>query len=306
MEHGCASNVGPCGSGGAQDKTIINRIMLRFRPIAPKPVAGASRSSSSGTENKSKVLLSEKRAKRKYVRVRRNGGYKRKNSSKYSEELEKRDGLEHAVVTLQLMPEKTESAEGSVAGVSWCKSVDLDLTVDKIEIQDKPSKPPSLLTLPPENMDRSDERLDRRARTAVVESWVTAESVTDTCMEVGGLLGRTDIEKVKNLERDTCPGFISDGLNMVRWVNEAYKKMVSKSKQTEEIQPEIRVWLKLKNDELVRYPPNRPAFTCKVRLQYTTWEKKKCTKMVPCDVWRLDCGGFAWRLDMKAALSLGL
>ena len=30
---GRASNVGPCGSGGAQDKTIINRIMLRFRPI---------------------------------------------------------------------------------------------------------------------------------------------------------------------------------------------------------------------------------------------------------------------------------
>ncbi|KAF2305984.1 hypothetical protein GH714_009279 [Hevea brasiliensis] len=48
-----------------------------------------------------------------------------------------------------------------------------------------------------------------------------------------------------------------------------------------------------------------PTFTCWVRLQYT-WPKEKFSQMFPCDVWKMESGGFAWRLDVKAALSLGL
>lgn len=278
------NRLAPPARDGARDKTIVNRIMLRFRPIAPKPVAGGPASVGPVPENKSAVLLAGKRAKRKYVRVRRNSGCGRQNN-KSSEESEKKDGFEKAVVTLQLLPEKTEPAGGSIAGSSWCKNVDLDVTGENLEIPGDPER------LWKTGHVEGGETLDRR----VVESWVTVESVGDTCMDVGGL-GSTDVEKVKNLESDTCPGFISDGSGRVRWVNEAYKRMVNGNEEGE-----IMVRLRVKDSVVYSYR----AFTCGMRLQYT-WQKEKWTKMVPCDVWRLDCGGFAWRLDIKAALSLGL
>lgn len=266
-----------------RDKTIVNRIMLRFRPIAPKPVAGGSVIGGPATENKSTVLLGGKRAKRKYVRVRRNSGCRRQNNNK---------SREKAVVTLQLMPEKAEEEAGSTDLSSWCKNVDLDVTEEKQEIPENPGR---LWKTTEEDGGERSSTSDRR----VVETWVTVESVGDTCMEVGEL-GSTDVEKVKNLETDTCPGFISDGSGRVRWVNEAYKSMIV-GREKERSPEEIVVRLRVKDNVVYSYG----AFTCGVRLEYT-WHKEKWTKMVPCDVWRLECGGLAWRLDIKAALSLGL
>lgn len=273
---------GSDGSPSGGDR-ILNNIMLRFRPIAPKPVAGSSASTAGDAS-----VLQGKRTKRKYVRIRRNSGYVRKNgnNNKSSEKsAEKKDELENmAVVTLQLLPEKDapENENPSPAAESWCNNVDLDLTVEKIQILEDPEPP----------------RVAAAAK--AVESWVTVESVTGTCMGGegggGGGLGCTDVEKVKSLETDTCPGFVSDGCCRVRWVNEAFKRMVESE--------EIVVWLKVK-EEVIAWCYSHPAFTCGVRLQYT-WRNEKCTKMVPCDVWRLGCGGFAWRLDVKTALSLGL
>ncbi|XP_061338978.1 uncharacterized protein LOC133285725 [Gastrolobium bilobum] len=253
--------------------------MLRFRPILPKPTTESELSVTNQN-----VVVSKRRAKRKYVRVRRN------NNGKSSKRLGKREeqtgspAPEHAaaLVTLQLMPER-----GEVSGVSRCnRNVDLDdLTVEEIRDMENLKSPCATAVA---------------AEVGVVESWVTVESVTCTCMGEGEGLGCTDVEKVKNLETDTCPGFVSDGCYKVRWVNDAYKRMV----MGEEPWPEIVVWLKVKDSvEWCCY--SYPAFTCGVRLQYT-WRNEKCTKMVPCDVWRLDCGGFAWKLDVKAALSLGL
>ena len=110
------------------------------------------------------------------------------------------------------------------------------------------------------------------------------------------------------MEVDTCPWFISDGLNRVQWVNGAYKRMLMAGKGNDDGMlsppPEIMVWLVIKQ-ELPRFCT---AFSCKVRLQHT-WQKEKCSKMLPCDVWKMDDGdgggGFAWRLDVEAALSLG-
>ncbi|KAK4282269.1 hypothetical protein QN277_013666 [Acacia crassicarpa] len=273
----------------ARDKTVVNRIMLRFRPIAPKPVDGGSASGLTAPDNTSKVFLSAKRTKRKYVRVRRNSGYGRKdNNNRSCERSEMQDGPENAVVTLQLMPEKSDPAEGSITGSSWCKNVDLDMTVEKLEIPRYPEPARLWTTTGPVNGGRR-----------VVESWVTVESVGGTCANVRGL-GGTDVEKVNNLERDTCPGFISDGTGKVGWVNEAYRRMVSGNEEGVSAE-EVVVRLKVKDNVIYSYQ----AFTCRVRLQYT-WQKEKWTKMVPCDVWKLDCGGFAWRLDITAALSLGL
>nr|GMC97379.1 uncharacterized protein LOC109158085 [Ipomoea batatas] len=92
----------------------------------------------------------------------------------------------------------------------------------------------------------------------VVESWVMVDGMTDTWVD-GGELGYSDTEKMKNLERDSCPALISDALNRVQWVNPAYRKLTAKMQ----------------------------------------------SKTMPCDVWKMEFGGLAWRLDAKAALCLG-
>ncbi|GMJ08849.1 DIG-like 4 [Hibiscus trionum] len=299
---------------GSQDKTVnINQIMLRFRPIAPKPVTGESDSCGGQFGNKN-LLLCKPRAKRKYVRVRKNH-IKRKNRpppppppppAPPSDLDQRASNKTEKIVTLQLLPEKNK-ANGSIN--------DENSAVSEGNNQDLPS----LFNLnlnsrwinrvgPSEEPDRT-AVVSQTERKTVVESWVTVECVTDTCM-VGRELGCTDVEKMKNLEADTCPGFISGGLNKVQWVNGAYERMLTAGEGRKEwlspvSPPEIKVWLVMKED----LPKFCSAFSCKVRLQFT-WQNKCSTIMMPCDVWKMDGGGsghggFAWRLDVEAALSLG-
>lgn len=276
---------------------MINPIMLRFRPIAPKPVAGVTGSGGIQFDSK-KLLLCKPRAKRKYVRVRNNNIRRKKRSSLASDHEEASNNHEKNIVTLQLLPEKTEANIGSVSNQKGAV-----LEENNIDV-------PSLFNLNfntrwIDRMGHLEEPADRSVvrRVTVVESWVTVECVADSCMEEREL-GSRDEERMRNLETDTCPGFISDGLNRVQWVNGAYKRMMMNGKGNEEgmvSPPEIMVWLLIKQ-ELPRFCT---AFSCKVRLQFT-WAKEKCSKMLPCDVWKMDGGGgFAWRLDVEAALSLG-
>ncbi|XVE84116.1 hypothetical protein DITRI_Ditri16bG0143800 [Diplodiscus trichospermus] len=284
-------------AAGSHDKAVFNPIMLRFRPIAPKPVAGESGSGAVQFDNKN-LLLCKPRTKRKYVRVRKNNIRRKKRLSSDHEEASK---TPENIVTLQLLPEKTE-ANGSINSQSGAVLVENNRDL------------PSLFKLNFNNswidrMGRFEEpdrtiMMSQKRKVTVLESWVTVECVTDTCME-GRELGSTDAERMKNLEADTCPGFISDGLNRVQWVNVAYKRMLTAKEGNDPplSLPEVMVWLVIKQ-ELPRFCT---AFSCKVRLQFT-WRKEKCPRMLPCDVWRMDGGGnggFVWRLDVEAALSLG-
>ncbi|KAG4180339.1 hypothetical protein ERO13_A10G160100v2 [Gossypium hirsutum] len=284
---------------GSQEKTVnINPIMLRFRPIAPKPVTGESGSGGAQFGNKN-LLLCKPRAKRKYVRVRKNNTKRKKRSSSSSSpsDHEEASNKTEKAVTLQLLPEKTE-AIGSINDENG------------VVLEENNQDLPSLFNLnnscwinriaPLEEPDRK-AVMSQTERATVVESWVTVECVTETCMD-GRELGSTDVDKMKNLEADTCPGFISDGLNRVQWVNGAYKRMLMAGEGREEwLPPEITVWLVIKQE----LPTFCTAFSCKVRLQFM-WGNKCSTIMLPCDVWKMDGGGgFAWRLDVEAALSLG-
>ena len=62
---------------------------------------------------------------------------------------------------------------------------------------------------------RKVDQVDRAAEK--VESWMMVESVSVTSdmwfVKEGGL-GSTDTEKMKNLEKDPCPGLISDGVSL--------------------------------------------------------------------------------------------
>ncbi|XWS44047.1 hypothetical protein CRYUN_Cryun15aG0011400 [Craigia yunnanensis] len=289
-------------AGGVHDKTIINRVMLRFRPIAPKPANGDSASRESVPSNKILVVSSE-RAKRKYVRVCKKKNRKRRILDEAKEDNDESKGF----VTLQLMPEKADLEKSMVVERSWDADDDLDRAVgNNYHFQD----PPSLCSKLKQKVAADDVAMmglsDQTAliaspgrRMTVVESWVTAENVTDTCMVEGEMGNCTDVEKIKNLEKDTCPGFVSDGWNQVFWVNQAYKNMVGLDGVE---RAETAIGLVVKDGFI--FPHG--AFSCRVRLQYGDGKGKNCSKMIPCDVWKMRSGGFAWRLDVKAALSLGL
>ncbi|KAJ8767956.1 hypothetical protein K2173_020896 [Erythroxylum novogranatense] len=288
-----------CAAHPGQDKTIINRIMLRFRPIAPKPATGDNSSTSWNSANNSS-LLSKGRNKRKYVRVKKNNeSYKRrrrKTPPSSDREKLREDDQSKKTIALELLPVKTDLAQKP----SFARPgtvVDGTVTIDV-----KTSF--GLIKEVVEGVAVSDPK-GLAAEKRVVDTTVRVESVTDTCIDRLGLgsLGCTDVDRMKNLETDTCPCFISDFSNTVLWINEAYKDMVvgEEASASPSPPPEVRVGLVIK-EKLTSNMLWASAFTCWVRLQ----KEKSATCMVPCDVWRMEFGGFAWRLDVKAALSLAL
>ncbi|TXG54805.1 hypothetical protein EZV62_020061 [Acer yangbiense] len=296
----------------------MDRIMLRFRPIAPKPVGGGG-----GSDSKN-VLVNNKRSKRKYVRVSKNnsGGYRRKKktTTQVLNGTGSKDGTDDKMVTLQLLPERADS-EDLTRTTSRCNYVD-----DKTRELEKPATPWLNLKNDQAVFDNCMVELGVTTssdQTVAVETLVTVESVsstadTSTCNNnmdfrgIGSTGGR--LEMMMKLERDTCPAFISDGLNRVQWVNGAYKRMVmvrllEKQEQSSAAETvTVLVSLVMKDKEL-KLPS---SFTCKVSVEYR-WQQKekemmKFSKMVvvPCDVWRImEVGGFAWRLDVESALTLG-
>lgn len=281
-----------------------DRIMLRFRPIAPKPasdggggspIAGiyGSTTTSGGSSD---VSVKSGRGKRKYQKESSGGNSRRCNRKKRSITSDLGNVAATTAVTLSLLLETPD------------KPVFPDLNAFPVEKQKRNG--PLWLSfsggdggmLTPYNT------VEISRRTVVVSSCVTVERVTDAWIDGYGL-GKTDDEKRMNLVKDTCPGFISDGLGRVTWTNEAYKKMAREDIYIpqEESAPEISydnfhviVRLVMKERPMLTYP----AFTCRVKLQYTCQDRERGSVTLPCDVWRMDGGGFAWRLDVKAALCL--
>lgn len=276
--------------GATKDTTIINKMMLRFRPIAPKPVADSSGSGYTPETHKPDVV-GKRRTKRKYVRVKKNNKCKNKK-----EEKEKSDGSlvlddnHQTVVTLQLLPESSGGVKSSPENRSYPKNVNF-LVQERSIWMNK-----NILSI-----GAPDPSVEIRSP-MVVESWVMVDGITNSTLVDISALGSTDMEKMMNLERDTCPGFISDGLDSVKWVNLAYRRMIDPVEDGGE-PPEMAVRLVVKENK------SAPlllisVFACTVRIVYTR-NKVKQSRTMPCDVWKMDFGGFAWRFDAKASLSLG-
>ncbi|CAA7034956.1 unnamed protein product [Microthlaspi erraticum] len=290
------------GYGGRYGLSKADRIMLRFRPIAPKPASDSGGSSpvaakygsTTTSGGSSDASVKSGRGKRKYQKETSGGNSRRCNRRKRSETSD--DGVAAAtdVVTLSLLPETPD------------KRVFPDLNVSPVEKQPKRNGPLWLSFSGGEGgMPMPYKKAEISRRTVVVSSCVTVERVTDAWIDGYGL-GKTDDERKMNLMRDTCPGFVSDGVGRVTWTNEAYRKMAKEDIdiRMEESAPEndfhVMVRLVMKERPMLTYP----AFTCRVRLQYTCQDRERGSVTVPCDVWRMNGGGFAWRLDVKAALCL--
>jgi len=283
------------GYGGRYGLSKADRIMLRFRPIAPKPASdggsvsltGKSGSTTTTSGGSSDLSGKSGRGKRKYQKDSSGGNSRRCNKKKRDLS---GDAATATAVTLSLLPETPE------------KRVFPDLNAFPVEKQ-KRNGPLWLSFTGGSEMLTPYKTAEISRRTVVVSSCVTVERVTDAWTDGYGL-GKM------NLVEDTCPGFISDGVGRVTWTNEAYKKMAREDINIpmEEGVPEdisydnfhVNVRLVMKERPMLTYP----AFTCRVRLQYTCQDRERGSVTVPCDVWRMDGGGSAWRLDVKAALCL--
>ncbi|KAG2264229.1 hypothetical protein Bca4012_078671 [Brassica carinata] len=270
-------------AGKVQDKVSLDSLMLRYRPIAPKPTTGQPCGTGDNNNNNNSY---GKRPKRKYVRVSKNN----KTTCRGKSRSDVSDGREQTgVVTLQLMPEKSDPS-------------------DDYTPLDQDSLDPSLKTIiGVETLETSTWATFNGGGTAEVETWVTVESVTGVYdgSSTSHAVECTDVEMMDNLGKDTCPAFVSDASNRVVWVNEAYRRNVSGEDWSSSLSlPDVMVWLVAEESTVAMYC-NYLAFTCRVRMQYT-WQETKHTKTVPCDVWKMEFGGFAWRLDTTAALTLWL
>ncbi|KAG5049970.1 hypothetical protein AAZX31_04G176500 [Glycine max] len=243
----------------------MDKIMLRFRPIAPKPLpaAAAALSDASSSESTGSAKRKDNTASKRCSR----GIRRRRNAP---------PPPPSPAVTLPLLP-----------GSPGPKKITSEL---------KNKNVPVWLSFENNFENRggaASEKLDPcwySQATAAAGSVVTVECVMDTWQQQDeGLgLGSGDEERKVKLKEDTCPGFISDGYGRVTWTNEAYRETVGAG----------GVWLAMK----VAVPYPYRGFTCRVRVRYACGIERT----VPCDVWRMDSGGFAWRLDVKAALSLSL
>lgn len=279
-------------AGGGTNKTIINPIMLRFRPIAPKPDTGTSGSGETQPDKK-KDLDTKARRKRKYVRGKRNNRCKTKKPENGNEAVDR---------TVSMPPVCSTVGSDSNRGVPVIRKFPVWLNFDgKLDQKS--------ITIDHSASDRSDLTAVIPLSVRTAESCVTVECVTtmDAFHSHGGgvWLGKTDVERMKNLEVDTCPAFVSDGSYSVQWINQSYREMVAEEEEEgeggERSPPETAVKLVVKEGLPVGYP----AFACRVRVEYYTWRKSKRSRTMPCDVWKMDYGGFAWRLDVQTALSLG-
>lgn len=255
----------------------VGRIMLKYRPIAPKPAAMAP-AAPAATDLKS--APSSARLKRKTPVATAPGTRPGKR------------GRKPKIINATLQPqteEREEKCSSSSSSTTTTTSGDsllvtLPLMPVSPELKPVPSASPANGTVAAVVVPTP---------VRPVGSWVTVEGLTD--------IWREEVPAMPGFASDEAPALVSDGWGRVTWANAAYKNLVTGGGQEGE---EVRVGLVTRG--LVPAWGTCGGFTCRVRVRYACRKKGKVSLAAPCDVWRVDGGGYAWRLDVKAALSLSI
>lgn len=282
----------------------MGRIMLKYRPIAPKPLAAGT---APGVALE--PIQAHGRPKKREGARRKDGGGKRGRKSWKVKAVDPSDAScpcgTAPVVTLPLMPVTPERKEEAKAMGSPTWSITA-------------ASPFFWPVLPVAGVVVS----PRPVRAAVVS--VTIENVTEVWSM--GFCGNTTTDYVLRqwLEAGDCPAFFSKAADRVTWTNAAFRRMVvgggsssespsssssySSTSWSEAVsQPEASVEEDVRVVLVTRglVPSDRcRAFTCMTNVSYACGRQGKVSLAVPCDVWRLEEGSLVWRLDVKAALRL--
>ncbi|KAK4803601.1 hypothetical protein SAY86_003418 [Trapa natans] len=312
------------------DQATVDRLMLlKFRPIAPKPVEAIKRGANPGGSHTSEP---ERLAEGKVKLPKSRCFGSRKNNTK-------RSWAKRSPAPLSRRKKEDESPED-------------DRKKKRVPVEESVVKGPLSSSAPLLSLHGSKDQpiygphhqqpsQSKRYLPTMVEdtgvSWPRVVAVVEpvmvdyqTCSDPRGL-GGTAMEIMKNLELDTSPGFVSDASDKIRWVNRAFTRMVTAmggriSRMPPSFPQAVATVLVVKKEEDLPRQLRSFSGLVKVRLQQEHHGScgedgrlllpgilKSCSGwrqqvVVPCDVWRLEggaVGGFAWRLDLKAALTLG-
>ncbi|XP_020595508.1 uncharacterized protein LOC110035595 [Phalaenopsis equestris] len=285
----------------------LSTIMLRYRPIVPKPFPAGSAPGIA-----LEPTLVGKRVKKGEGTRRKGGSFvgKRGRKPRKVQDMTTRDAAGSSgmaqVLTLQLMSVTPERKEGVQAVGSPMLSI----------TGESPFFCPVL--------DRAGVVVSPRPALSAAVS-VTIESVTEVwSMGFCGITGRDD-ELRRWLEAGDCPAFISIVADRITWTNSAFRRMLigegasaessssssssysstSKSDAVSLLEPSVEEEVRVVLVTRGLIPGDMcQAFTCMTSLRHSCGRRGKASLAVPCDIWRLEDGCLAWRLDMKTALRL--
>jgi hypothetical protein len=100
---------------------------------------------------------------------------------------------------------------------------------------------------------------------------------------------------------DEAPAFVSDQWGRVTWMSPSASDAASAP-----FASDAGVVLAAKDGAAVPAWGTCAGFTCRVRVSYACPRRAGGSLVAPCDVWRLHAGGYLWRLDLQATLTLSL
>jgi hypothetical protein len=144
-----------------------------------------------------------------------------------------------------------------------------------------------------------------------VASCVTVESVIGTWRD-------DEAPHAAACGGDEAPAFVSDRWGRVTRMNLAFSRVVSgggggdaasapsaSDAAAAPFASDAGVVLAAKDGAAVPAWGTCAGFTCRMRVSYSC-PRRGGSLVAPCDVWRLDAGGYLWQLDLQATLTLSL
>ncbi|CAN6326203.1 unnamed protein product [Urochloa humidicola] len=329
---GCciAPRYGAAAAAGGQQQAgaawQMGRIMLKFRPIAPKPAAMAPVPTPAPAPA---AAVGPGRGKQKAVG---GGGGRRGRKPKRAATVAPVAAAVAAPVAAPAAQaavgecrkdkdcEKEKSLSSRSSSSSGMTSVDsspppptqrqrqpttlplmpVSLVEDKAATVAEPAPvASSVVAAPAAGAQAATEHALRPVPPLAVSSWVTVEEVTATWRD-----GEEAPSSAATAGDNDTPAFVSDQWGRVTWTNAAFARAVSVDGGHA-------------GSEAVALAGALPAwgtcagFTCRARVVRNASGAAPrrgggSSVVAPCDVWRLDAAGcYLWRLDLQAALTLG-
>ncbi|XP_047050472.1 predicted GPI-anchored protein 58 [Lolium rigidum] len=261
-----------CGGDGGQAWQMGN-IMLKFRPIAPKPAAMAPAPVTAPA-----TVAGARKGKRKAAA----GGAGRRG---------RKPKKAAAVVAATAAPPPTPKAD--VHKENPLPSPSSSGTTSVADSSSPP--PPPTMFMHASSPDKAADLAPAHLVASLhalrpVASCVTVEAVTATWSD-----GASAPSAPASGGEDDAPAFASDRWGRVTWTNLAFSRAAFASD----------VVLAARDGAAVPAWGACAGFTCRVRVACGA-SPRRGSLVAPCDVWRVGDGGYLWRLDLRTTLTLSL
>ncbi|KAL5205765.1 hypothetical protein ABZP36_033974 [Zizania latifolia] len=289
----------------------MGKIMLKFRPIAPKPASMALAPTLAPV-----TTVGAGRGKRKAGNASgRRRGRKPKKATTSAAAANAQAPAAETVPKVGDCKEREREKEKSLSSPSSSSS-------EMTSVDSSPPSPPSatatlpLFCVPP--VEKVQVVLAAEQPPPVAPSAGGAVQAVATPRARLSAAAVVSVEDVTSVWRDgespyfaaragagddDAPAFVSDQWGRVTWKNAAFHRAVAPETAAPD---QVRVALAAKGAAAALPAWGTCAgFTCRVRVQHAC--QRRGSLVAPCDVWRLDAGGgYLWRLDLQAALSLSV